>query len=102
MIIQRIWAFLIGAVSTVIGVLGFLSVADIPLRDAVIHVISGLLYLIGAGLRGGRYVRFFNILLGIFYMGFGALYSNWAHSIAGVVSCLVGLLFRGKEMKLTV
>jgi hypothetical protein len=94
MIIQRIWAFLIGTASVVIGILRILSIAGIPLRDAIVHLASGLLFIAGAWISGGRYVSFFNILLGIFYIAYGSLYLNLAHSIAGLVSCFIGLFFK--------
>lgn len=97
MIIQRIWAFLIGTVSTIIGTLALFSIVDIPVRDAIIHIVTGLLFVSGASFQSGKHVRIFNIFLGVFYIVFGSIFSNWPHAIAGVISCIIGFLFRTRK-----
>jgi hypothetical protein len=97
MTVQRIFAFLVGSVSAGIGVLSLFSLVEIPLRDAIIHIITGLLFLLGGLLKSGKYVKIFNLLLGIFYIIFGIYYSNWPHCIAGVIACLIAFLFGDKR-----
>jgi hypothetical protein len=92
LVIQRTWASIIGAASTAIGILTLCSVVHIPTLDAVIHVITGVMFLAGAWINKGQYVGQTNRWLGIFYIVFGAIGMNWAHIIAGIVSILIGLL----------
>jgi hypothetical protein len=102
MAIQRIWAFLIGTASTVIGILRILSITIISLGDGIVHFVSGLLFIAGGWVRADKYARYFNIILGVFYIVYGSLYFNWAHSIAGLISCLIGLFIKKKKVELTV
>ncbi|HET9824934.1 MAG TPA: hypothetical protein VFP87_06340 [Chitinophagaceae bacterium] len=97
--IQRIWAALIGFVSTIIGVLKFLSVVNIPAMDAWVHVITGLGFIAGAFVQQGRFVKITNLCLGALYVIFGIAGGfNLPHIIAGIISIAVGLIF--KSMKL--
>jgi hypothetical protein len=91
-VIQRTWASLIGVASTIIGILKFCSIVSIPTLDALIHIITGVIFIGGAWINKGQYVGKTNRWLGIFYIVFGAIGMNWAHSIVGVLSILVGLL----------
>ena len=92
MIIQRAWASVIGLASTIIGILKFSSIVHIPTLDALVHIITGVIFLTGAWINKGQYVGTTNRWLGIFYIVFGAIGMNRAHIIAGIVSILVGLL----------
>jgi hypothetical protein len=94
-ITQQIWATLIGAASTIIGILKFLSIVNIPSTDALIHIITGATFIGGAWIQKGKYVMITNLLLGVFYIFFGIIASlNWPHIIAGIISVLISLLFR--------
>ena len=90
--IQRIWASAIGIASIAIGILKFGSIVHIPTLDAVIHIITGAIFIGGAWINRGQYVGTTNRWLGIFYIVFGAIGVNWAHIIVGIVSILIGLL----------
>jgi uncharacterized membrane protein len=92
MAIQRTWASIIGVASATIGILNFTSIVHIPTLDAVIHIITGAIFIAGAWINKGQYVSRTNRWLGIFYIVFGAIGVNWAHIIVGVVSILIGLL----------
>jgi hypothetical protein len=92
MIIERTWASVIGLASTIIGTLTFASIVHIPTLDALIHIITGLIFIAGAWINNGQYVGQTNRYLGIFYIVFGAIGMNWAHIIAGIISILIGLL----------
>lgn len=90
--IQRTWASVIGFASTFIGILKFASIVHIPALDALIHIITGIIFIAGAWVNEGQYVSTTNRLLGIFYILFGAIGVNWAHIITGIVSVLISLL----------
>jgi hypothetical protein len=92
LIIQRTWASVIGIASTIIGVLKFALIVHIPTLDALIHIVTGVIFIAGAWINKGQYVSKTNCWLGIFYIGFGAIGLNWAHIIAGTVSLIIGLL----------
>jgi hypothetical protein len=89
---QRTWASLIGVASTIIGILKFGSIVHIPTLDALVHIITGVIFIAGAWINKGQYVGQTNRYLGIFYIVFGAIGMNWAHIIVGIVSILIGLL----------
>jgi hypothetical protein len=91
-IIERAWASVIGLASTTIGILKFSSIVHIPTLDALVHIITGVIFLAGAWINKGQYVGTTNRWLGIFYIVFGAIGMNWAHIIVGIVSILIGLL----------
>jgi hypothetical protein len=91
MVIQRLWASVIGLASTTIGILKFTSIVHIPTLDAFIHIITGVMFIGGAWINRGQYVRRTNRWLGIFYVGFGANGVNLPHIIAGIVSLVIGL-----------
>lgn len=92
MVIQRAWASVIGFASTIIGILKFSSVVHIPTLDALVHIVTGVIFVAGAWINKGQYVGKTNRWLGIFYIVFGAIGMNWAHVIVGIVSIIVGLL----------
>jgi hypothetical protein len=92
LIIQRTWASVIGFASTIIGVLKFASIAHIPTLDALIHIITGVIFIAGAWINKGQYVSKTNRWLGVFYIAFGVIGINWAHIIAGIVSLIISLL----------
>ena len=91
-VIQRTWASVIGVASTAIGVLTFSSIVHIPTLDAVIHIVTGAIFIGGAWINKAQYVGQTNRWLGISYIVFGAIGVNWAHIIVGIVSILIGLL----------
>jgi len=91
MIVQRIWAVIIGLASMTVGILKFFSVLDIPTLDALIHITSGVVFICGAAAENGRYARQTNLWLGLFYIFFGAVGFNWPHVIAGAVTLFLGL-----------
>jgi hypothetical protein len=97
--IQKVWAFLIGTVSTVIGTLRFLSVVSIPALDATIHIITGLVFIGGAIIGKGKFISYSNFFLGIFYIGFGIKDSNLPHIIAGLVSVAISLAFQPRAFR---
>jgi hypothetical protein len=90
--IQRAWASVIGLASTIIGILKFSSIVHIPMLDALVHIVTGVIFLGGAWIYKGQHVGQTNRWLGIFYIIFGAIGMNWAHIIVGIVSILIGLL----------
>lgn len=92
LIIQRTWASVIGVASAVIGILKFTSIVHIPTLDVLIHIITGIIFIAGAWINKGQYVGQTNRWLGVFYIVFEAIGTNWAHIIVGVVSILIGLL----------
>src|SRR6266487_2741414 len=95
MIIQRIWASVIGLASIIIGILKFLSIVNIPATDALIHIITGIIFISGAWIQKGKYVRITNLCLGIIYILFGLLGGfNWPHIIAGIISVIISLTFK--------
>lgn len=97
MVIQRAWASIIGLASATIGVLRILSIVNIPLRDALIHIATGVIFIAGAWLKRGIYVRLANFFLGVFYILFGIIGGfNWPHIIAGAVSVVISVAFRVK------
>jgi hypothetical protein len=91
-VIERAWASVIGFASTTIGILKFSSIVYIQTLDALIHIVTGLIFIAGAWVNKGQYVGQTNRYLGIFYIVFGAIGMNWAHIIVGIVSILIGLL----------
>ena len=94
--IQQVWASLVGIISTVIGILKFISVVNIPALDASIHIITGIAFIVGAWIGKGRYVRQTNLWLGIFYIIFGTVGMNWPHIIVGIVSVIISLSIKIK------
>jgi hypothetical protein len=92
MAIQRTWASIIGVASATIGILKFTSIVHIPTLDAVIHIITGAIFVAGAWINKGQYVSRTNRWLGIFYIVFGAIGVNVAHIVVGILSILIGLL----------
>jgi hypothetical protein len=50
------------------------------------------MFIAGAWVNKGQYVRKTNRWLGIFYIVFGVIDVNWAHIIAGIVSVMISLL----------
>jgi len=91
-VIQRTWASVIGVASTAIGILIFCSSVHIPALDAVIHIITGVIFIGGAWINKGQYVGRTIRWLGIFYIVFGAIGVNVAHIVVGILSILIGLL----------
>jgi hypothetical protein len=91
-VIQRVWASVIGVASTTIGILTFGSIVHIPPLDALVHIITGVIFLASAWINKGQYVGAANRWLGIFYIIFGAIGMNWAHIIVGIITILIGLL----------
>jgi uncharacterized membrane protein len=91
-IIQRTWASVIGFASTTIGILKFSSIVHIPTLDALIHILTGVIFIAGAWIAKGQYVSKTNRWLGIFYIVFGVIGLNVAHIVAGIVSLIIGLL----------
>jgi len=91
-VIERTWASLIGVASTTIGILTFGSIVHIPTLDAVVHIITGVIFIAGAWINKGQYVGRTNRWLVIVYIVFVAIGMNWAHIIVGIISILVGLL----------
>jgi hypothetical protein len=79
-------------VSTAIGLLKFSSIIHISTLDALVHIITGVMFIAGAWINKGQYVGKTIRWLGIFYIIFGAIGMNWAHIIVGIVSILIGLL----------
>ena len=92
MIIERTWASVIGVASTTTGILKFASIVHIPMLDASVHIVTGVIFIAGAWINKGEYIGQTNRYLGIFYIVFGAIGMNWAHIIVGIVSILIGLL----------
>lgn len=92
MAIQRAWASVIGVASTTIGILKFSAIVHIPTLDALVQIVTGVIFIAGAWINKGEYVGQANRWLGIFYIVFGAMGMNWAHIIVGVASILIGLL----------
>jgi hypothetical protein len=92
--IQRTWASIIGVASTAVGILTFCSIVRIPTLDAVIHMITSAIFIVGAWTNKGQYVGRTNRWLGVFYIVFGATGVNCAHIIVGIVSILIGLLIK--------
>jgi hypothetical protein len=82
----------VGVASTAIGILKFCSIVDVPTLDALVHIVTGIIFIAGAWINKGQYVGTTNRWLGIFYIVFGAIGMNWAHIIVGIVSILIGLL----------
>jgi hypothetical protein len=66
----------IGVASTVIGILTFCSIVHIRTLDAVIHMITGTIFIGGAWINKGRYVGRTNRWLDIFYIVFGVIGVN--------------------------
>src|SRR5690349_16971301 len=97
--IQRIWGYIIGTVSSVIGILKFFSVVNIPTVDAIIHISTGAIFLVGAVIKKGKYVGYTNFFLGLFYIGFGLTGSNLPHIIAGSVSTIIGFTFQPRVFR---
>ncbi len=92
MVIQRAWASVIGFASTTIGILKFSSIVHIPTLDALIHIVTGVIFIAGAWINKGQYVSKTNRWLGIFYIAFGAIGLNLAHIVAGIVSLIISFL----------
>jgi hypothetical protein len=67
MIIQRAWASIIGLASAAIGLLRLFSLVTIPLTDALIHILTGILFIAGAWIQKGKYVKPTNLSLGVVY-----------------------------------
>jgi hypothetical protein len=82
----------VGVASTAIGILKFGSIVNVPTLDALVHIVTGIIFIAGAWINKGQYVGTTNRWLGIFYIVFGAIGMNWAHIIVGIVSILIGLL----------
>jgi hypothetical protein len=99
--IQQTWVSLIGTASTVIGAIYFIPTFHlrISLLDTIVHMITGLLFLIGAFIRHGRFVGNTNFFLGIFYILFGAVGTNWPHFFVGVISAVISLAFKPAMLK---
>ena len=55
-------------------------------------MITGAIFITGAWIQKGQYVRKTNLGLGAFYIVFGVIGLNLPHIIAGIVSLLIGLL----------
>jgi hypothetical protein len=91
-LIQRTWASVIGLASTTIGILKFCSIVQIPTLNALIHIITGIMFIAGAWVNRGRYISNTNRWLGIFYVVFGAIGVNWAHIIVGFVSVTISFI----------
>jgi hypothetical protein len=99
MLIHKILASLAGTASLAIGILRFFIGSlekAIPVQDGVIHIVTGLIFLAGAWVARGRYVRITNLCLGIFYVLFGLIEFNWPHLILGLVFLLIGLTLKIK------
>jgi len=47
-VIQRAWASVIGVASATIGILAFCSIVHIPGLDALVHIVTGVLFIGGA------------------------------------------------------
>src|SRR5436190_1046621 len=95
MMIQRIFASIIGAATVTIGILKFVSIINIPTLDALIHIITGIIFIAGAWMQKGKYIRITNLCLGAFYILFGIIGNfNWPHIIAGIISVVISLAFR--------
>ena len=94
MIIQKSWAWLIGLASLIIGILRFFIPvlhANIPPLDGIIHIVTGVGFLLGAWIYKGKYVHKTNLWLGTFYIMFGIICLNIPHIIAGVISTTIAL-----------
>ncbi len=95
MMIQRIFASIMGVATVTIGILKFLSIVNIPTLDALIHIITGIIFIAGAWMQKGKHVRMTNLYLGAFYILFGIIGNfNWPHIIAGIISVVISLAFR--------
>ena len=102
---------LIGAVLTLVGVLGFVSgpmflVFGINPLHNLVHLASGILGLLAAGVSGGRWASLYARAFGIIYVvvaiiGFVAprlmasllsinMPDNWLHLVLGLVLSVVG------------
>ncbi|HXL54657.1 MAG TPA: hypothetical protein VN958_00275 [Chitinophagaceae bacterium] len=97
--IQRIFATLIGIVTITVGTLRFLPdtshpVVNIPLSDAIIHITTGVIFIGGAWIKKGKYVRTINLVLGAFYILFGVIEFNLPHIILGVISLVISLVIK--------
>lgn len=97
--IPRIFAMLIGLVTITAGTLRFIPdtlhpIVNIPLADAVIHIITGAIFIGGAWIKKGKYVRATNLLLGAFYILFGAVEFNLPHIILGIISFVISLIIK--------
>jgi len=65
------------------------------LSDAWIHVITGIGFIGGAWIQKGKFVRITNLILGIFYIGFGIAGGfNWPHIMAGLISIVLVLVVK--------
>jgi hypothetical protein len=91
-VMQRAWASVIGFASTIIGILKFASIVHIPTLDALIHIVTGIIFIAGAWINKGQHVSKTNRWLGIFYIVFGTIGGNWAHITAGIVSLIISFL----------
>src|SRR5206468_8601272 len=91
-VIQRTWASVIGVASTAIGILTFCSIVHIPTLDAVIHMVTGAIFIAGAWINKGQYVGRTIRWLGIFYIVFGAIGVNVDNIVVVILSILFGLL----------
>src|SRR6266498_2353879 len=94
---QRDFSLVLGIVSLTIGILKFLSVANIPAMDASVHIVTGIIFIAGAIIKNGKYCGRINLILGIVYIIFGAVEFNLAHIIAGTLAIIVS--FAGKKNK---
>ena len=99
--IQRVWASIIGSASLLIGTLRFFIGSlrsHITLFDAIIHIVTGIIFIAGALILKGRYVWITNSVLGLIYVIFGAIELNWPHTIVGIFSVAIGLTIRYREV----
>jgi uncharacterized membrane protein YphA (DoxX/SURF4 family) len=104
MVVQRLWAGLLGLGFLVVGVLRFIpmpSVPDLSMAQPVhgaLHLTSGALLVWSALWKGGRYAEVLNRWNGLFWMALGllglpgvVLYAdNVLHLFVGVASSALG------------
>jgi hypothetical protein len=97
--IQRIFAALVGIITVTIGTLRFVPntlnpVVNIPITDAIIHIITGVIFIAGASISKEKYVRIVNLLLGVFYIVFGSVEFNLPHIILGVIAVVLSFIIK--------
>jgi len=90
--VQKIWSLLIGLASTAIGILKFVSVVEIPVSDALMHLITGVIFVSGIIINNAEYIRKINLWLGIFYVVFGIIGSNVPHLFVGLISIAISMI----------
>jgi hypothetical protein len=54
MVIQQAWTSVIGLASTTIGILKFTSILQIPTLDALVHIVTGGIFIGGAWINEGQ------------------------------------------------